>query len=108
MLARTGHLVRAAELAYTMGDELEQGTELLELVKAAAGAGDLSGAQALAESIPLRQLRDQALVSLVPVWARAGEGDRAVALAERIRYPHNWGVGLGPAGEGDDGLRRHR
>ncbi|MET7827147.1 hypothetical protein ABZT23_21020 [Streptomyces sp. NPDC005386] len=90
-LASTGHLVRAAELAYTMGDELEQGTELLELVKAAAGAGDLSGAQALAESIPLRQLRDQALVSLVPAWARAGEGDRAVALAERIRYPHNWG-----------------
>ncbi|WP_143661091.1 hypothetical protein [Streptomyces sp. M41(2017)] len=74
-----------------MGDELEQGTELLELVKAAAGAGDLDGAQALAESIPLRQSRDQALVSLVPAWARAGRGDRAVALAERIRYPHNWG-----------------
>ncbi|MEU9448733.1 hypothetical protein [Streptomyces sp. NPDC048277] len=90
-LARTGHLVRAAELAYTISDELKQGTELLELVKAAAGAGDLSGAQALAESIPLRQLRDQALVALVPAWARAGERDRAVALAERIRYPHNWG-----------------
>lgn len=89
-LARTGHLVRAAELAYAISDELEQGTELLELVKAAAGAGDLDGAQALAESIPLRQLRDRALVSLVPAWARAGERDRAVALAERIRYPHNW------------------
>ncbi|MFD7677266.1 hypothetical protein [Streptomyces sp. NPDC060187] len=90
-LARTGHLVRAAELAYTSGDELEQSTELLELVKAAAGAGDPGGAQALAESIPLRQLRDQALVSLVPAWARGGEGDRAVALVEKIRYPHNWG-----------------
>lgn len=90
-LARTGHLVRAAELAYTITNELQQGTELLELVKAAAGAGDLCGAQALAESIPLRQLRDQALVALVPAWARAGERARAVALAERIRYPHNWG-----------------
>ena len=90
-LARTGHLVRAAELAYTISDELKQGTELLELVQAAAGARDLGGAQALAESIPLRQVRDQALVALVPAWARAGERDRAVALAERIRYPHNWG-----------------
>jgi tetratricopeptide (TPR) repeat protein len=90
-LARTGHLVRAAELAYTISDELKQGRELLELVKAAAGAGDLCGAQALAESIPLRQQRDQALVALVPAWARAGERTRAVALAERIRYPHNWG-----------------
>lgn len=90
-LARTGHLVRAAELAYTISDELKQGTELLELVQAAAGAGDLGGAQALAESTPLRQVRDQALVALVPAWARAGERDRAVALAERIRYPHNWG-----------------
>ncbi|KUN76518.1 hypothetical protein AQJ64_36650 [Streptomyces griseoruber] len=90
-LARTGHLVRAAELAYTISDELKQGTELVELVKAAAGAGDLGGAQALAESIPLRQLRDQALVALVPRWARAGERARAVALAERIRYPHNRG-----------------
>ncbi|MER7182936.1 hypothetical protein ABT404_26285 [Streptomyces hyaluromycini] len=60
-------------------------------MQAAAGAGDLRGAQALAESIPLRQLRDQALVALVPAWARAGERGRAVALAERIRYPHNWG-----------------
>lgn len=90
-LARTGHLARAAELAYTVSDELEQGDELLELVKAAAGAADLCGAQALAESIPLRQLRDQALVALVPQWARAGERDEAVALVERIRYPHNWG-----------------
>ncbi|MEU4085842.1 hypothetical protein [Streptomyces aureus] len=102
-LARTGHLARAAELACTTGDELRQSTELLELVKAAAGAGagagvglgpgpgDLAAAQALAESIPLPQLRDQALVTLVPAWARAGERARAVALAERIRYPHNWG-----------------
>ncbi len=90
VLARTGHLARATELAYTISDELEQGTELLELVKAGAGAGDLCGAQALAESIPVRQLRDQALVALVPEWARAGERDRALALAERIRYPHNW------------------
>ncbi|GAX49331.1 hypothetical protein SO3561_00820 [Streptomyces olivochromogenes] len=91
VLARTGHLVRAAELAYTISDELKQGTELVELVQAAAGAGDLCGAQALAESIPLRQLRDQALVALVLAWARAGERARAVALAERIHYPHNWG-----------------
>ncbi|MEW1777787.1 hypothetical protein [Streptomyces sp. NPDC086777] len=90
-LARTGHLQRAAELAYTIGDELDQGEELLELVRAAADAGDLCGAQALAESIPLRQLRDQALVALVPAWARAGDRDRAVAVAESIRYPHNWG-----------------
>ncbi|MET7489302.1 hypothetical protein [Streptomyces sp. NPDC005538] len=90
-LARTGHLVRAAESAYTINDEFKQGTELLELVKAAASAGDLRGAQTLAESIPLRQLRDQALVALVPAWARAGERETAVALAERIRYPHNWG-----------------
>ncbi|MFE4861505.1 hypothetical protein [Streptomyces sp. NPDC056670] len=60
-------------------------------MQAAAGAGDLGGAQALAESILLWQVRDQALVALVPAWARAGECDRAVALAERIRYPHNWG-----------------
>ncbi|MFE2424114.1 hypothetical protein [Streptomyces hokutonensis] len=90
VLARTGHLVRAAELAYTIGDEREQGAELLELVKSGARAGDLCGAQALVESIPVRQLRDQALVALVPEWARAGERDRAVALAERIHYPHNW------------------
>ncbi|MET8081004.1 hypothetical protein [Streptomyces sp. NPDC005303] len=90
-LARTGHLVRAAELAYTISEELKQGRELLELVKAAAGAGDLGGAQALAESIPLRQQRDQALLALVPAWARAGERARAVALVVRIRYPHNWG-----------------
>ncbi|MFD6495184.1 hypothetical protein ACFV99_05415 [Streptomyces sp. NPDC059944] len=90
-LARTRHLVRAAELAYTISDELERETELLELVKAAAGSGDLDRAQALAESIPLRQVRDQALVALVPAWARAGERERAVALAESIRYPHNWG-----------------
>lgn len=64
---------------------------ILELAKAAVGAGDLCGAQALAESIPLRQLRDQALVVLVPEWARAGERDEAVALVERIRCPHNWG-----------------
>ncbi|MEV0740024.1 hypothetical protein AB0I51_29745 [Streptomyces sp. NPDC050549] len=89
-LARTGHLVRAAEPAYTIGDELRQGEELLTLVKAAAGAGDLCGAQALAESIPLRQLRDEALVALVSAWAAAGERDRAAALAETIRYPHNW------------------
>ncbi|MER6535404.1 hypothetical protein ABT215_16670 [Streptomyces sp900105755] len=63
-------LVRAAELAYTISDDLKQGTELLELVQAAAGAGDLGSAQALAESIPLRQVRDQALVALVPTWAR--------------------------------------
>ncbi|WP_340373839.1 hypothetical protein U5640_00695 [Streptomyces sp. SS7] len=90
-LARTGHLARAAELVYSITDALDQGEELLALVKAAAGAGDLCGAQTLAESIPLRQLRDQALVALVPVWARAGERDRAVAVAQRIRYPHNWG-----------------
>ncbi|WP_037622166.1 hypothetical protein [Streptomyces aureus] len=98
-LARTGHLARAAELVRTTGDELQQSTELLELVKAAAGAGagagvgvgDLAAAQALAESILLPQLRDQALVALVPEWARAGARARAVALAERIRYPHNWG-----------------
>lgn len=89
-LARTGHLVRAAELAYTISDELALGGELLALVKAAAGAGDLCGAQALAESIPLRQLRDDALVALVSAWARAGEHDRAAAMAETIRYPHNW------------------
>ncbi|WP_159056339.1 hypothetical protein [Streptomyces sp. DSM 15324] len=90
-LARTGHLARAAELVCTITDELDQGEELLGLVKAAAAAGDLCGAQALAESIPLRQLRDQALVALVPEWARAGERDRAVAVAQEIRYPHNWG-----------------
>ncbi|MHA6761850.1 hypothetical protein [Streptacidiphilus sp. PAMC 29251] len=89
-LARTGHLPRAAELAYTISDEFKQGEELLALVTAAAGAGDLRGAQALAESIPLG-LRDQALLVLVPAWARAGERDTATALAERIRYPHNWG-----------------
>ncbi|WP_262062569.1 hypothetical protein [Streptomyces sp. STR69] len=89
-LARTGHLVRAAELAYTISGELKQGEALLALVQAAAGAGDLSGAQALAESIPLRQLRDEAQVALVPAWALAGERDRAVTAAETIRYPHNW------------------
>lgn len=90
-LARTGHLARAAERAFTISDELKQSEELLALVKAAADAGDLRGAQALAESVPVRQLQDQALVALVPAWARAGERDRGAALAERIRYPHHWG-----------------
>ncbi|MFI6625209.1 hypothetical protein [Streptomyces sp. NPDC050528] len=91
-LARTGHLARAAELTYTIGDEVKRSEELLALVKASAGAQDLRDAQELAESIPVRQLRDQALVALVPAWARAGERDRAVAVAESIRYPHNWGA----------------
>ena len=60
-------------------------------MKAAANTEDLCGAQELAESITVRQLRDLALVALVPAWARAGERDRAVAVAESIRYPHNWG-----------------
>jgi tetratricopeptide (TPR) repeat protein len=89
-LARTGHLARAAELAYTISNELQQGEALLGLVEAAADAGDLSGAQRLAERVPLRQ-RDEALLALVRAWARVGERDRATALAERIRYPHNWG-----------------
>lgn len=89
-LARTGHLVRAAELVHTISDELERSKEHLALVEAAARAGDLCGAQALAESIPVRQLRDEALVALVPEWVRAGDRDRAVALAEGIRYPHSW------------------
>ncbi|MET7694540.1 hypothetical protein ABZT06_42615 [Streptomyces sp. NPDC005483] len=111
-LARTGRLVRAAELAYTITDELKQGDELVELVKTAAGAGDLDGAQALAESIPLRQQRDHALVALVPEWARAGEPDKAAALAERIRYPHNWGrawallaKAVADSGDADEALR---
>lgn len=111
-LARTGHLVRAAELVFTISDELQQSSELLELVKTAADAGDLYGAQALAESIPLRQLQDQALVALVPAWARAGDRDRAVALAERIRYPHNWGrawamlaKAVADSGDADEALR---
>ncbi|MEV6543952.1 hypothetical protein [Streptomyces sp. NPDC051665] len=90
-LARTGHLARAAESAYTISDEAERSEELLALVKSAAGAEDLCAAQELAESIPVRQLRDRALVALVPAWARAGERDRAVAVAESVRYPHNWG-----------------
>ncbi|MFI5875236.1 hypothetical protein ACIBAH_22790 [Streptomyces sp. NPDC051445] len=90
-LVRTGHLARAAELAYTISDEHRQGKELLALVEKAAEAGDLCGAQTLAESIPLRGWRDDALVALVAAWARAGERDTAAALAERIRYPHNWG-----------------
>lgn len=89
-LARTGHLVRAAELAYTISDDTRQGERLLELVKIAVDAGDPAVAQALAESIPQRQLHDGAMVTLVPVWARAGEREKAVALAERVRYPHNW------------------
>ena len=90
-LARTGHLARAAEPAYTTGDKIKRSEEFLALVKAAADAEDLCGAQELAESIPVRQLRDQALVALVPAWARAGERERAVAVAENIGYPHNWG-----------------
>ncbi|WP_406119759.1 tetratricopeptide repeat protein [Streptomyces sp. NBC_00989] len=90
-LARTGYLARAAESAYTISDEAERGEELLTLVKAAANTEDLCGAQELAESITVRQLRDLALVALVPAWARAGERDRAVAVAESVRYPHNWG-----------------
>ncbi|MFF7984714.1 hypothetical protein ACFZDK_37320 [Streptomyces sp. NPDC007901] len=105
-LARTGHLVRAAELAYTISDERERGEELLALVRTAAGEGDPYGAQALAESIPLRQLRDEALVALVPAWARAGERDLAAALAERIRYPHNraraWAVLAQAVADGGD------
>ncbi|MFE9450173.1 hypothetical protein [Streptomyces sp. NPDC006739] len=90
-LARTGHLARAVELAYSIDDERKQGEELLALVKTAAVVGDLCVAQELAESVPLRQ-RDEALLALVPAWARAGERDIATALAERIRYPHNWGT----------------
>ncbi|GAA2798655.1 hypothetical protein GCM10010441_24620 [Kitasatospora paracochleata] len=91
-LARAGHLARAAEAAFAIGDELRQGDALLTLVQAAAAAGDLDGAQALAEAIPLRQYRDRGSVGLVPAWERAGERDRAVALAEAIRYPHHWGT----------------
>jgi len=90
-LARTGYLARAAESAYTISDETKRGEELLALVKAAANTEDLCGEQELAESITVRRLRDLALVALVPAWARAGERDRAVAVAESIRYPHNWG-----------------
>ncbi|WOX14162.1 hypothetical protein [Streptomyces sp. N50] len=90
-LARTGYLARAAESAYTISDEGKRGEELLTLVKAAADTEDLPCAQELAESITERQLRDMALVALVPAWARAGERDRAVATAESVRYPHNWG-----------------
>ena len=90
-LARTGYLARAAESAYTISDEGKRGEELLTLVRAAADTEDLPCAQELAESITERQLRDMALVALVPVWARAGERDRAVAVAESVRYPHNWG-----------------
>jgi tetratricopeptide (TPR) repeat protein len=91
-LARTGHLARAAELAFTISDEPKQGEALLALVEEAAGAGDLLGAQALVESIRVRDCHDRALVALVPAWARAGELDRALALAERVRYPHNWSI----------------
>lgn len=90
-LVRTGHLARAAELVYTISDERRQGMEFLALVETAAEAGDLCGAQTLAESIPLRGWRDDALVALAAAWARTGERDTAAALAERIRYPHNWG-----------------
>ncbi|MEY9842791.1 tetratricopeptide (TPR) repeat protein [Streptacidiphilus sp. EB103A] len=91
-LARTGHLARAAELAFTISDEPKQGEALLALVEEAAGAGDLLGAQALVDSIRVRDCHDRALVALVPAWARAGELDRALALAERVRYPHNWSI----------------
>lgn len=91
-LARTGRLPRAAELAFSISDELRRGDALVALVKAAADAGDLHGARALAESIPLRQCRDRALVALVSAWARSGELGRAVALAKSIRYPHNWDI----------------
>ncbi|MFD0260112.1 hypothetical protein ACFVH7_17765 [Kitasatospora indigofera] len=91
-LARTGHLPRAVELASAIGDGPEQSEELYALVNAAAEAGDLHSAQALAESIPLRGPHDRAMVDLVAAWARAGDRDRAAALAERIRYPHNWGT----------------
>ena len=105
-LARTGHLARAAESAYTISDEAKRGEELLTLVKAAADTEDLRGAQELAESITARQLRDLALLALVPAWARAGERDRAVAVAESVRYPHNWGkawalLAKGAADNGD-------
>ena len=43
-LARTGHLARAAELAFTISAEPKQGEALLALVEEAAGAGDLLGA----------------------------------------------------------------
>lgn len=91
-LARTGHLPLAAELALSTGDELGRAERLLAVVRAAADAGDVHGAQALTDSITLRQCRDQALVGQVSAWARAGERDRAVALAETVRYPHHWAV----------------
>ncbi|TVZ92881.1 hypothetical protein [Streptomyces sp. BK340] len=87
-LARSGRLARAAELAYTISDQNRQGDVLVELVQAAAGAGDLRGAQALVESIPRRPLRDRALVALLLAGARTGAHDRAAALAEGLRYPH--------------------
>ncbi len=111
-LARTGCLPRAVELACATSDGLKQGDELIALVNAAADAGDLHSAQALADSIPLRGPQDRAMVDLVAAWARAGERDRAVALAERIRYPHHWGTawaGLAKAlvdrGDVEDALR---
>lgn len=90
-LAGTGHLARAVELVYATSSAGGVDDGLIDVLKAAASAGDLRGAQALAESFSGRQLRDRALVALVPAWARAGERGRAVALAESIRYPHNWG-----------------
>lgn len=90
VLVGAGHLSRAVELLRSQPGRSNPERDLFLLVQMAGEAGDLEGAQALAEWLTDRSLRDDALVALIQAVARAGERERAAALAETVRYPHNW------------------
>lgn len=89
-LVRAGHLSRAVDVLRYGGRESEPDKYLVRLAQMVGEAGDLDGAWTLVGSLTNRALHDDALVTLIPVMARAGERERAVALAETVRYPHNW------------------
>ena len=89
-LVRAGQLGRAVEVLRSGAGRSGQVVGLVRLMLMADEAGDLDGARALVESLTDRSQRDSALVALIPAMARAADRERAAALAETVRYPHNW------------------
>ncbi|ACU73861.1 peptidase C14, caspase catalytic subunit P20 [Catenulispora acidiphila DSM 44928] len=87
-LVSGGHLARAVDVVRSA--RRFKPADIVALALMAGRAGDLDGAHALIETITDRSLHDDALVAFIPVLAHAGERERAVAMAEKVRYPHNW------------------
>src|SRR5206468_3835608 len=92
--ADLGHLDRAEALARSITDPGGQVRALADLARAAAGAGDLDRAEALAghAEAAARSITDpgrqaQALADLAEAAAGAGDLDRAGALARSITEP---------------------